>query len=186
MNFDKARKELEVAKAAVEGMEQSTNFGEFERHWEDFLTRLERVWTKTLNAARDSHEFAAWNGKYVKRRRKDKLLQYLKQARDADQHTIQETVRKQPSVIEIPYGSAVRFKFGGDEIGVEPILGEIAHYPAKIVLLPAINRGRKYKPPRRPLGQPHKDKEVPALCREAIAFYEDYLRKVEVRFGQKL
>lgn len=65
---------------------------EYAHEWREFLFHLERVWERALNAYESRSSFQKLNQKYRKLRKGDPLLRYLKQARNAETHTLQGTL----------------------------------------------------------------------------------------------
>ena len=79
---------LARAAAALQAMEAAEELEAFERHWQEFLHRVERVWIKCTAQYKSSSRWQGWSGEMVRLRRNDPLLSHLKNARDADQHTL--------------------------------------------------------------------------------------------------
>lgn len=119
------RAELRSAARAIRDMKQANSLEEFEAEWREFLTYLEKVWTKVERSCQTvRNKFEPWQGKYHRLRKKDMLLRYLKQARDADNHSIQDFTK-------IESGSrSIRFENpkGGYIKHMEIRDGEIAAY----------------------------------------------------------
>lgn len=92
-----AKAELIAAEKALAAMEAAKDFSSFEEEWRSLLNNLEKVWIKTERACQHiQNKFQPWQGKYSQLRKKDMLLRYLKQARDADNHSVQEVMEKKP------------------------------------------------------------------------------------------
>ena len=92
-----SKAELRAASRAIEAMNLADSMDRFESEWREFLTCLEKVWTKierTCQPQRNS--FQPWQGQFQALRKKDMLLHYLKQARDADNHSIQDMTAIKP------------------------------------------------------------------------------------------
>lgn len=78
-------------------LKAAENFEVFEEEWRHFLNCIEKVWDKVERSCQHvKNSFQPWQGKYANLRRKDMLLRYLKQARDADNHSIQEVAEIKP------------------------------------------------------------------------------------------
>jgi hypothetical protein len=76
---------------------QSASTLEEARHaWLDFLFDIERVWNKLQAHYSKSPKWGGWCSPYVKARKQDQLLQYLQQARNAEEHTLDETTALVP------------------------------------------------------------------------------------------
>src|SRR5436309_881550 len=95
-----ARKELGGARAALERMRRATSFIDFESAWQDALTRVEKAWRKTKDAFADS-AYAPWRGSHSNLRSTDHLLRYVRHARDAEEHTVADTLSHEQSSVAI-------------------------------------------------------------------------------------
>lgn len=93
------RAELKAAENALQAMRTAQSFDKFEEEWRSFLNYLEKVWVKAERACQHiQNQFLPWQGEFSRLRKKDMLLRYLKQARDADNHSIQEVVEHKPGI----------------------------------------------------------------------------------------
>lgn len=92
MNLNPAKKELEAAKKSLFQMQLTDDFEKLEDLWRDVLKRLERCYDKAKDAYHEIPKFKSWIGNYESLRKKDPLLSYLKQARNADTHSIKEII----------------------------------------------------------------------------------------------
>ena len=145
------------------------NFTEYEKAWRTFLHRIERVWTKTQAA---SHRMPRWQrieSEVSRLRKTDPLLNYLQQARNVEEHSIQELATDWEA------------KLTAVQIGTEV---QLSWQPWDRPLLPVKNRGVKFDPPRIPLGISivpllGKGKAEPRVVAElALRFYVDFLNRV--------
>ncbi|WP_146009766.1 hypothetical protein [Janthinobacterium sp. ROICE36] len=91
------RAELAAASRAIVSMQNAKTMDEFESDWRGFLNCLEKIWQKVERSCQPMrNKFEPWQGTYHGLRKKDMLLRYLKQARDADNHSIQDVAKIQP------------------------------------------------------------------------------------------
>ena len=91
------RLELLSAAKALEAMRRAKSLDEFEVEWRAFLNCIEKVWQKAERCCQHVRgRFEPWQGSYHRLRKKDMLLRYLKQARDADNHSIQDVTKLHP------------------------------------------------------------------------------------------
>lgn len=67
---------------------------EIEAAWTDFLHKLDRVWNKAEAHFSRSPKCSGWGGPYVQKRKRDPVLRYPMQARNAEEHTIKAIVHK--------------------------------------------------------------------------------------------
>jgi len=89
--------ELLAASNAIFSMISAKSLDEFEIKRKEFLGCIEKVWIKTERSCQEIvKKFQPWQGKYSALRKKDMLLRYLKQARDADNHSIQDITAIKP------------------------------------------------------------------------------------------
>jgi len=158
-----------------------------QRHWNDFLRALDRLWNKADASFGRSPKWPASTGRYVQARRQDELLAYLTQARNAEEHS------------DVPASS---LRPGGFPVGVGPNdrtfiksmyidgHGRLAHYVGNAPLTihePQVNvhevenRGRKYPPPRSHLGQAITP-DVLVMAEAGFAYYKAFLEAAEEKF----
>jgi len=99
--------ESDVARVQVhlDRMAAATTFDEYAHEWTGFLYQLERLWERAFQFYKPAPWFQKVSPTYSKLRRKDSLLRYLKQARNAATHTLQGSLASSLNV-------AVREKYG--------------------------------------------------------------------------
>jgi hypothetical protein len=186
------KSELRSAERAITRMKESKNFSEFENAWKDFLTTLEKVWIKTERVCQEvRNKFQPWQGYYKKIRRKDLLLRYLKHARNADHHTIQEGIKHTPgrTTFNPAHGNSWHIdklvitngkvtEYSGDK----PM--RVEHYPSKIELLKVEDSGNWYKPPKKHNGEriPLKNRNPISISELGLKFYEGFVKECEDEF----
>lgn len=186
-----SRIELSKAAAALQAMEASEDLEAFERHWQDFLHRLERVWIKCMAQYKSSSRWQGWSGKIVGLRRNDPLLSYLKNARDADQHTLSAITVRSPSELTLtaggPQGRALIKRLTIDRDGKLLMEGDgvlnVLFRPEHTRLLPVVNRGRTYPVPSSHLVRPINPEDVLAVAHAGWAFYASVLDQAEGSFS---
>lgn len=172
-------------------MKTAQDFAHFEEEWRSYLNHLEKVWIKTERECQHIQaKFQPWQEKYSRLRKKDMLLRYLKQARDTDNHSIQEVVEEipgqysftvpgSPGVVHIESlrmegGRVVEYK------GSHPATEIIT--PPQIKVVPVKNSGKWYNPPSTHLGSPVSIHHPAYLAEQGLSFYRDYLNNVEETF----
>jgi len=192
MLLDAAKKEMAAAKRALTSMKAATSFDVFEEEWRDLLNCLEKLWNKVERGCQHKKDsFQPWQGKYSRERKKDMLLRYLKQARDADNHSIQEVAEVRPGHrtmnfvnpmggyidhMEIRNGEVVSYR--GD-----PMI--VADHPPTVEAVKVKNSGNWYNPPTSHLGKSVKSKHPVLLGELGIKFYESFLNEAEEKFHKK-
>jgi hypothetical protein len=183
------RAELRAAARALDGMRNAKSLEEFEAEWKEFLTCLEKVWNKVERSCQIvRNRFEPWQGAYHRLRKKDMLLRYLKQARDADNHSIQDFTKIEPGSRSIrfanPLGGYIKhMEIRGSEIVTyegDPIVVE--DKPPHPVAVPVKNNGEWFNPPTSHLGQLVSSHHPVALAEFGLQFYKDYVDEVERQF----
>jgi len=156
-----ARRELDVAHSALEKMAGAHDYNEIELQWENLLSRVERCWEKTVLELTPKPKFGGIRSKYEGLRKTDPLLAYLKQARNANEHSLQIVLRADGSRIAKLEGEG-----GGELVQILHIgnnvfriipLNDAARkglkfYP-RCKVLQVENRGAKFPEPKTHLGQ---------------------------------
>jgi len=183
------RAELRAAARALAGMRSAKSLEEFEAEWKEFLTCLEKVWNKVERSCQPMrNRFEPWQGTYHRLRKKDMLLRYLKQARDADNHSIQDFTKIKPGSRGIrfanPRGGYIKhMEIRGGEItsyeGDAIVVEDKAPHP---VAVPVKNNGEWFNPPTSHLGQQVTTHHPVALAELGLKFYEEYVNEVERQF----
>lgn len=183
------RLELVAARKALADMQAAKSMDEFEVEWRVCLNHLEKLWQKVERSCQHVRaQFQPWQGQFHTLRRKDMLLRYLKQARDADNHSIQDVTKIQPGSRGYKFVNPL----GGYIKRMEIRDGEVVHYegdpmiveetPPHPTAIPIKNNGEWFNPPTSHLGQPIPIPHPVVLAELGIAFYADFLGKVEERF----
>lgn len=187
--------DLRAAEGALEKMKNAKSREEFEEEWRDFLGCLEKVWIKTERCCQPfRHAFEPWQGKYSALRRKDMLLRYLKQARDADNHSIQDvmdvTPGRQIMAVGEPGGSVhikrLVFDHSGMVVAYEgnnPL--KVTTVFPKVTAVPVKNNGEWCNLPTTHLGNQVENTHPATLASLGLAFYKDFLVEAERKFFTK-
>jgi hypothetical protein len=176
---------LEQAKDAVKTMESADGFDAMEKAWTNFLIMSNRIYTKLEQGAKTDGASTAWFGRKKHERRKDPLLRYIKNARDADEHGLERVTERKPGGVEVKFnadepdkpvnmerghistgssGIEMSFKFG------EPTSVMIQHTPPSVRLVEVTNYGDKYQPP---------DSDPITVARRGVTFLETLIAETE-------
>jgi len=172
------------------GMQSASNFTSFEEMWIAAITHIERIWEKTVAEYRERDGFSSWNSRYVGLRRTDELLQYVNQARNAEEHTTQSSVTLRPGSLgirgvngrlfiknlTIRAGVIERLEVGDDTPA------EIVIDRPKAILSEFINRGTKFNPPNHHLGKALQKIDPHSIAGHALEFYIEYLKQLEEKY----
>ncbi len=145
-----ARDSMGRAEAAVHNIEHADSFEELEAAWSDFLVMANRVYTKLEQGSKVNPKSITWFGLKKYERRKDQLLKYIKNARDADEHGLKRVTEREPGrtliasgLIEAVDGHTIRLT---PESMRQPKI-TVGTSPARVVLVEVTNYGDKYQPP---------------------------------------
>lgn len=171
---------------------QSASTLEEARHaWLDFLFDIERVWNKLQAHYSKSPKWGGWCSPYVKARKQDQLLQYLQQARNAEEHTLDETTALVPGRVTgiqsaMPnkpvHIESLQIHRGSMRLEAAPGTLEILVSPPQMVLQPAKNRGVAYAVPTSHLGRRTDARNVIAVAQMAFEYYQVAADKAEAFF----
>jgi hypothetical protein len=184
--------ELRAAARAIAGMRSAKSLEEFEAEWRNLLSCLEKVWAKVERSCQPhKHKFQPWQGKYARIRKKDMLLRYLKQARDADNHSIQDFTAVKPGSRAInfvnPRGGYIQHMEirGGQVVAYagDPII--VRDTPPHPVAVPVKNNGEWFNPPTSHLGQPVTTQHPLVLAELGLKFYQEFVNEAEREFFQQ-
>ncbi|MEN3748742.1 hypothetical protein TPR58_16325 [Sphingomonas sp. HF-S3] len=154
---------VSVSREKILGMATSANLIQARQFWSEYLTEHSRAFNKLGNAMETGPE-RGWFERLKVTRKKDALLCYLKQARDADEHgclditpksRISLLIRRQSegplNITEFSVkGGQINFKYATPD-RVTPI---IDFKPASLILSDVINGGTTYAVPPTHLGSP--------------------------------
>lgn len=182
-----SEKELIKAKKSLKKMKElrSQNdinlLDEFESHWIDFLINLEKIWKKAELECKDLPKFQPWQGVYKRERKKDPLLSYLKNARDVDQHSIQQIAIERGYEIKITSPLEGATFNAGDTITIK---GEVKE--PRIETQAVTNRSEVYQPPIEHLDKRLLNPNDPIeLAELGLAYYENFLDEIKLKFLTK-
>lgn len=124
------------------------------------------------------NNFQPWQGKFIGLRKKDMLLKYLKQSRDADNHSIQEIAEYSPGGWRAKHENPQKniYRKNGNKRGkIEEYQGDpitITAFPATVVGIRFKNSGDWYNPPTVHLSNSIPNNTI-VFSELGIKFYED-------------
>jgi hypothetical protein len=84
--LEKAQFRLQKAEEAYQRLCEGTSMEDFRSDWTDFLLASNAVYSCLEQGAKRKPQSQQWFGQLKNERRKDPLLQYIHQARNADEH----------------------------------------------------------------------------------------------------
>lgn len=136
-----AIKELKSASDAIHRMGKVGvgSFYEYDRAWRDFLQAIDRTWNKVSARCKGERKWKRFQSQYEKARKNDELLKYLSQARNVSEHTISPVIKEWDANLKAKMSSS----------GVMLTWNKWDR-----PLLPVINRGTRFLPPKKHLGKP--------------------------------
>ena len=187
---NKPKNELDLASALVLDMSKAESIEVLEGYWKRYLTHLERTWNKAEAHFSRSPKWSGWHGKYVKLRKQDQLLRYLVQARNTDEHSIDEITEAKRGFTGIngagPGGRLYLEGISCDKFGrvtlrtPDPFVVTVV--PSKVHLLPIKNRGVTYPPPAEHLGLQIDANNLISMARMGVDFYSEFLSAADSFF----
>ncbi|TDO69766.1 hypothetical protein EV143_1143 [Flavobacterium chryseum] len=192
MKLNQSKIEIQKAENSLMLMKESKTMIDFENNWRDFLISIEKAWIKSERECVDfRNKFQPWQGKFVKTRKNDPLLKYLKNARDVDTHSIEEIINKISGSLKL---DALDWKKNLLIDKIEIVDGKITKYegsqPLVVVEKPPTiqakaftNQGIIYLPPTFHIGKNIKESKNPIeLAELGLKFYSNYLQLIEDTF----
>jgi hypothetical protein len=108
--LEQAHNQLQEAKAIVEELRQSSNFREFSTAWSAFLIHANRVYTKLEAGSKSNAQSRQWFGRKKQERKTDQLLQYLRQARNSDEHGLEPVTEVVPGSLSLSSSAPVHIR----------------------------------------------------------------------------
>lgn len=184
------KKDLDIAKAEIVKMQETSGFSEFQEYWENYLMRIERAWMFT-EIFREEKRFSTMDGSYRILRKKDSLLIFLKQARNAEMHRTSTTINKQLEMaIKDKSGKgfkldsiAAQLEEGTLTIDLESpdiILNvDVVLVPTNPEVVKFKNRGKWYNPPWHHLKKRITDLHPVCLAELGLSFYRTFVEEAE-------
>ncbi|MEQ1883291.1 MAG: hypothetical protein ABL878_20240, partial [Burkholderiales bacterium] len=88
----KARRRLNVARTAAAALDQAPDFDAFSEQWYVFLHAAKGVYTTLEQGAKTSAQSRQWFAGKNAARKNDSLLRYVSEARNDDEHGIEEPI----------------------------------------------------------------------------------------------
>jgi hypothetical protein len=151
-----------------------------ERHWNNFLNELELLWKKAERGCQDvKNKFQPFQGKYIKERRNDKLLSFLKNARDASQHEIQLLCAL--DILGVADGFATISSI--DETTGETTNSKIQMLVMDLQLKSFHINNNTWIPPNLHKSKPLQNgKDPQEVGKLGIEYYESFLNDIKVKF----
>jgi hypothetical protein len=192
--IEKAQQRLEKAAAYIKQIKAAKNYAEFQSAWTDFLIAMNTIYAALEQGSKAIPQSRQWFGTQKRERRKDPLLQYLHQARNADEHGIKPISALKPGKMELRAEGSVLIKrlavTGGQVLlDAEPNpQGKlaVAVTPGAAVLVPVTDDrfGTSFDPPSEHLGKPLTDASPIAVAELGFAFHEALVAEATTLLGR--
>lgn len=179
--LDKAKRRYRVASSSFAAMQISDNHRELADHWYIFLHAAKGIYTTLEQGAKATPQARQWFGEMTKVRKNDPLLRYVSEARNDDEHGIEENTELRKSALKIGVATPGSSRAMIDQFGNTFINCGTAYYieggnpnqenlpvvqsldgkpvysifqPERIILKPVHDRGRnQYNPPTTHMGK---------------------------------
>jgi hypothetical protein len=151
--------------------------------WELFLIYHQRTWNRCAAYYRGKPFWGALENKYKSHRKVDPLLQYVHQARHADEHGLAPIAHVRPGFTTVGPGTILggsKIVGGAPSVVAPGSTAKVEFTPTTIAAGPVVNRGDTYDPPvingdvRPP---------VLAVAELAVKFYEELFREIDEAGG---
>lgn len=184
-----ARKEILLARKALDRLKSASSPDDEDTHWKEFLGRLTRFWNKTESALKGDPKF--FNSPHVKRvkaaLKSDELIRYLSQARNMDEHRHEETTDIMPGGFENVSTRNSRMRVRNPKIMINGVTMDVPPPPgyqrkavrAELRLKTLKNRDQTYAVPHTHAGHDITLASVPIYAELGLAFYESVLNDLE-------
>jgi hypothetical protein len=183
--FEKALEHLELAKVAASKLTLDSGVKAYELAWRDFLAEASRIYSKLESGSKGNSKSEPWFAKKKHDRKKDPLLQYIHQARDAAEHGFHYVTRTRarggtisfPKTQEVSVSMHVKMNEDGTMDIRNPTVktpeGEFNQMlleEPRVELVKVLNRGRWYDPPEMHLGKPIVGRTPASIAALAIGY----------------
>ncbi len=185
------QKDLNIAENALEEMKNTTSFQVFQENWENYLFRIERAWEFTERTLKQRKGFQQWHKPYTELRKKDPLLIFLRQARNAEMHSVSVTVAKPLKVMvadKLGRGfhlNSISSKLENGTLTIDLDSPDILlDFDARLVpadpeVVRFKNRGKWYNPPWHHLRERIRDLHPVSIAYLGLQFYKAYVNEAE-------
>lgn len=193
----KAESRLRVAQKALKEMPDCKVYSDFVDTWYTFTVAAKSVWTMLEQAAKDNPQCRQWFGAKANERRNDELLQYLFEARNDDEHGLDQVTEQVPTILRAPqnrpgFSTGIKInklvvsRNGVEQLDVEggldgkPLLLEYTPGYAKLASLSP--RGRPHlDPPRMHMGSSIPDRSPIAVASLAMTYLSALVEEAKGR-----
>jgi hypothetical protein len=176
--LNEAKKRLKRTEAAALALQEADRYEPASEAWSAFLGAANTVYSKLEQGAKNSPSSRQWFAGKKRERRLDPLLQYIHQARNAEEHNIQPVLLVSIDVdIGPPFGR-VTISGNGD---FDPV-GDTPVPSPRFAMQTVVNSkyGDKFEPPRTHLGVPIANNPK-VVAEAAVAYLQSLIMDAEAR-----
>jgi hypothetical protein len=182
IGLEKARSRLSDAFRAFESLKSAQDWNELSSAWTRLLVAVNATYVILGSSAKGNAKSEGWYSKVVGQQRSDELLSYMMHARNANEHGIAEVLQLKPPGMSV--GSDVRgmsiyikhaaigptgfTRLEGWQEDGSPLV--VKRHPARAILVPVVDRGIEYQPPRNFLGELIADASPVGIAAQVIEF----------------
>jgi hypothetical protein len=187
--LEKARSRLRNIEKAIRELEEGVSFEGFTDIWFTFLTAYKSIYTTLEQGAKSSPQSQQWFDAKASERRGDELLLYLYQARNDEEHGLEDVTKPVPGkvALEIKVPDSLQIdlsnvQFAGDRARLPngDTAKVIENILPHIILVPVRDRKRKeYHPPAVHLNAELQDASLLGVARLAYAYMERMVKEAE-------
>jgi hypothetical protein len=189
--LDRALDEARLASDKLENMRVTSNIRALAQLWSEFLTHLQRSFTK-LKIATTNTSAKGWYDTVENIRKTDELLSYVRHARNADEHGVERITDQKPAHVTInpKQGKDLivdHLQVGPHGVRMGPKLAEqakVEFHPESITLVSVRDRGSIYQPPKSHLGKELHQCTPVSVADLALTFVKHILDEAQARMAK--
>jgi hypothetical protein len=158
--IEKATNALDAARNAYFLLREDESFPQSERAWREFLVQADRVYNYLKEGSKGCRKSQPWYGNVQHDLKNDPLLCYLRQSRNADEHSLQDVKPTLTALSILP------------DTVTEPGLQTISITVGYGYMTPVTNRGTTYDVPKEHQGKPLTDTKLLTAAQLALDYLE--------------
>ncbi len=191
--IEKAQLRIDRARQALQRIEASKQFDEFESAWGDFLSAIKSIHSIFEASSAKDPKAQGWYGRKVHERRKDPLLRYVHHARNAHEYGLEPVTTHVPGglgigtrgeAVHVEYMGPARDGSGRQEIVLRPVDGKlptVRHVEPQAVLVQVKDErfGDTFDPPTEHLGKPLENRTPSEVAALALVYHEKLVEEAE-------
>lgn len=179
--IEKAIGKFVIARKAHETICQSQDLREINLAWTDFILACGVIFSALEKGAKSNPKSTFWYGTKKHIRKTDPLLSYIRDARNAEEHGIDQITKVAAKSIVLKHqGSAVTLRSDGKNWNVERVSGPPFEWQEPKLVLQTVYDDRfnqKSDPPKSHLGIDLGDQEPKTVSALALTYVESLIRE---------